>query len=118
MQSNIDDTESIMIDPNTKKIFKMATAYIHFSQTESCGWCVPCRIGSKRLGEILKRIAEGEGSLSDMAILKRIGGYMKISSRCPHGRSTGNTLLSIIDTFFSELQYQADPNLILKGGEK
>ena len=102
--------ESAATEPGDVKGLTMAISCLHFSQEQSCGTCVPCRIGSKRMMDVLERIMAGEGNPVDMAALKRLGEYMKNSSRCPHGVSTGNTLLAVTDVFQEALTYRIDSN--------
>lgn len=96
----------------TFKELGMATDCLNFSHALSCGTCVPCRIGAKRMTELLDRITNGDGSPGDIEALKRLGNYIKISSRCAHGLLIGNIMLTILDTFHDELEYKINCNIM------
>ena len=112
MKSGKSDTEITQLEANTAKVLVMASSCINFSQKESCGKCVPGRIGSKRMLEILERIKDGEGNLVDIDILERLGNYMKITSLCPHGRLMGYAMLAMITAFRDEFEHQINSNQI------
>ena len=77
--------------------------YLDFSVDESCGKCSPCRIGGRKLLNILDKIAEGKGEMDDIIKIKRISEAMKRSSLCALGQTTPNPALSIINSFYDEL---------------
>lgn len=112
MKSGKSDTEITQLEANTVKVLDTVTSCMDFSQKESCGKCVPCRIGSKRVSEIIGRIKGGDGNPEDIKILERLGSYMKATSLCPHGLATGNTLLMMISSFRDEFEHQINSNQI------
>jgi len=81
-----------------------ARFFIDFSVDESCGKCVPCRIGLKVMLNILNRIATGKGSMSDIDLLERLGKHIKDSSHCGLGKSAPNPVLSTIRYFRNEYE--------------
>jgi NADH:ubiquinone oxidoreductase subunit F (NADH-binding)/(2Fe-2S) ferredoxin len=82
----------------------MAKYFVHFTQAESCGKCVPCRVGTKRLLEILTRITEGEGREGDIERLERLSRGVKIASLCGLGQTAPNPVLSNIRYFREEFE--------------
>ncbi len=80
----------------------MAKYFVHFTQAESCGKCVPCRVGTKRLLEILTRITNGEGREGDVERLERLSKGIKTASLCGLGQTAPNPVLSNIRYFREE----------------
>ena len=78
--------------------------FLSIMESESCGKCVPCRIGSKRMLEILTRITEGSGKRGDIDLLLELGNSVKQSSLCGFGRSLPNPVLSTIHFFRDEYE--------------
>ena len=76
--------------------------YLGFSVDESCGKCAPCRIGSRQLYNILDKISKGNGELSDLDKLEKIGHAMRRASLCGLGQNTPNPILSTIHYFKEE----------------
>lgn len=91
----------IIMDQDTCMV-DIARYYLDFTQDESCGKCTPCRIGTKRLLEILNRITSGEGKEDDLERLEHWGLLIKNSSLCGLGRSAANPVLSTLRYFRSE----------------
>jgi NADH-quinone oxidoreductase subunit F len=82
----------------------MARFFIEFVQDESCGKCVPCRLGSKRMLEILERITRGEGREADLDLLDELGHVMRESAICGLGQTAANPVLSTIKYFREEYE--------------
>jgi len=80
----------------------IARFFTDFVQQESCGKCVPCRIGTKRMLEILTRITRGEGEMEDIDRLVRLGEMIQASSLCGLGQTAPNPVLSTIRYFRDE----------------
>lgn len=80
----------------------VAKYFLQFTQAESCGKCVPCRIGTKRLLEILERITKGLGKESDIELLQMLSEDIKASSLCGLGQTAPNPVLSTIKYFKDE----------------
>lgn len=80
----------------------VAKFYLEFIVEESCGKCTPCRIGNKRLLEILDRITKGKGTEEDLTELKNLAGVIRDSSLCALGQTAPNPVLSTMDNFWDE----------------
>ena len=80
----------------------IARFYLEFTLEESCGKCTPCRIGNKRLHEILEKITEGKGEPEDIERLKVLGNVIKDTSLCGLGQTSPNPILSTISNFEDE----------------
>ncbi len=88
------DEENCMVD--------IARFYLEFSQDESCGRCTPCRIGTKRILEILKRITEGHGEMEDLELLEELSYDVRDASLCGLGQTAPNPVLSTMRYFRDE----------------
>ena len=97
----------IVMDEDTCMV-DIAKFYLEFTADESCGKCTACRIGTKRLLEILTKITEGKGEPEDLVKIKEIAMHMKSSSLCALGQSAPNPVLSTIEHFLNE--YEAHVN--------
>lgn len=82
----------------------IAKFYLGFTQEESCGKCTPCRIGTKRMYEILDKITKGEGELEDLNRLERLGNNIKLSALCGLGQTAPNPVLSTMNYFRQEYE--------------
>ncbi len=82
----------------------IARFFTDFVQKESCGKCVPCRVGTRRMLEILNRIAAGQGELADLDRLARLGEMIKDSSLCGLGQTAPNPVLSTLRYFRQEYE--------------
>jgi len=90
------DEDSCMVD--------MARFFLEFVQDESCGKCAPCRIGTKRMLEILERICAGKGEKGDIERLIRLGKVIKDTALCGLGQTAPNPVLSAIRHFRAEFE--------------
>ncbi len=90
----------IMDDRNC--MVDIAKFYLEFTVEESCGKCTPCRIGNKRLLEILTKITKGEADLSDLDRLEELSNIIKDTSLCGLGQSAPNPVLSTLNYFRDE----------------
>ena len=88
------DEDNCMVD--------IAKFYLQFTVEESCGKCTPCRIGNKRLLEILTKITDGEGTEEDLDILKELAQTIKDTSLCGLGQTAPNPVLSTMKYFWDE----------------
>ncbi len=91
------DEDTCMVD--------IARFFMEFAQEESCGKCVPCRVGTRQMLEILERICAGHGKPGDIERLETLGKYVKMGSLCGLGQGAPNPVLSTI-RFFRE-EYEA-----------
>ena len=88
------DEDNCMVD--------VAKFYMEFICDESCGKCSPCRIGTKRMLEILTRITEGKGTMQDLDDLKELASNVKTNSLCGLGQTAPNPILSTMASFMDE----------------
>jgi len=86
----------------------IAKFYLEFTLEESCGKCTPCRIGNKRLHEILEKITDGNGTPEDLTKLRMLSHVIKDTSLCGLGQTSPNPVLSTLDNFIDE--YEAHVN--------
>lgn len=83
-------------------VVELARYFLDFVQKESCGKCVPCRIGTKRMLEIIERITKGKGEIDDIEKLEEIGNYIRDTSLCGLGQTSPNPVLTTIKYFRDE----------------
>ncbi len=114
------DEDNCMVD--------IAKFFLEFCVDESCGKCVPCRIGTKRLYDLLCKITDGKGTLEDIDTIEELCYHLKESALCALGQSAPNPVLSTLQYFRDEyiahvvekrcpagvcknlVQYKIDPN--------
>lgn len=80
----------------------VAKFYLEFTEEESCGKCTPCRIGTKRLLEILEKIVTGKGQIEDLNTLKTLSTVIKDTALCGLGQTAPNPILSTLEAFEEE----------------
>ncbi len=90
------DEDTCMVD--------VARFFLEFVQDESCGKCVPCRLGTKRMLEILRRITRGKGRPEDIELLEELAKVVKDASLCGLGQTAPNPVLTTIRYFKDEYQ--------------
>ena len=88
------DEDSCMVD--------IAKFFLDFTVDESCGKCTPCRIGTKRMMEILEKITSGKGTLEDIDELESLASYIKDNSLCGLGQTAPNPVLATLRFFRDE----------------
>lgn len=93
----------IVMDEDTCMV-DVARFFLEFTQDESCGKCTPCRIGTKRMLDILTRITQGKGAPSDLETLETLGQSIKRSALCGLGQSAPNPVLSTLKYFRHEYE--------------
>ena len=90
------DEDTCMVD--------VACYFLSFTQAESCGKCVPCRLGTKQMLDILQDITNGEGKLEDIDLLLNLGEQVKAGSLCGLGQTAPNPVLTTIRYFRNEYE--------------
>ncbi|MFW0860341.1 MAG: NADH-ubiquinone oxidoreductase-F iron-sulfur binding region domain-containing protein, partial [Dehalococcoidia bacterium] len=93
----------VVVDEDTCMV-DLARYFLDFTRKESCGKCVPCREGTKRMLEILTRIYQGEGREEDLALLEELATTVKDGSLCGLGQSAPNPVLTTIRYFREEYE--------------
>jgi NADP-reducing hydrogenase subunit HndC len=88
------DEDNCMVD--------MAKFFLDFTVDESCGKCSPCRIGTRRMFEILERITEGNGKIEDLDTLDELCNHVRMNSLCALGQTAPNPVLSMMKNFREE----------------
>ena len=91
----------VVMDKNTCMV-EVARFFMDFTQRESCGKCVPCREGTKRMLEILNRIVDGKGEDGDIELLKELGETISKTALCGLGKTAAGPVLSTIKYFEDE----------------
>ncbi len=90
------DEDNCMVD--------IAKFFLEFTVDESCGKCTPCRIGTKRMYEILDKITKGQGTLEDLDRLEALAKYIKDNALCGLGQTAPNPILSTLKFFRKEYE--------------
>ena len=93
----------VVMDETTCMV-DMARFFLDFTCKESCGKCIHCRVGTKRMLEILTRITEGEGKDGDIELLENLANQIKSSSLCGLGQTAPNPVLTTIRYFRNEYE--------------
>jgi NADH-quinone oxidoreductase subunit F len=88
------DEDNCMVD--------IAKFYLEFTVDESCGKCTPCRVGNKRLHEMLTKISEGKGTMEDLDAMRELAQTIKDTSLCGLGQTAPNPVLSTLNFFEDE----------------
>ncbi|MCR4924766.1 MAG: NADH-quinone oxidoreductase subunit NuoF [Clostridiales bacterium] len=90
------DEDNCMVD--------IAKFFLDFTVDESCGKCAPCRIGTKRMREILEKITDGKATLEDLDKLEKLAHYIKDNSLCGLGQTAPNPVLATLKFFRDEYE--------------
>lgn len=80
----------------------VAKFYLEFTEEESCGKCTPCRIGTKRLSELLELVCDGKAEMKHLDEMKRLSNVIKDTALCGLGQTAPNPVLSTLDAFYDE----------------
>ena len=92
----------MVVMDETSCMVAIAKFYLEFTCEESCGKCSPCRIGNKRMLEILTKITEGNGTMDDLQELRNLAAVIKDTALCGLGQTSPNPVLSTLDNFWDE----------------
>lgn len=91
----------IVMDEDTCMV-DMAKFFLEFTVDESCGKCTPCRVGTKRLLELLDKITSGKGTMEDLDSIEELCNYIKTNSLCGLGQTAPNPVLATLKFFRDE----------------
>ena len=94
----------LIVMDDTKCMVNIAKFYLEFTVSESCGKCTPCRIGTKRMLEILEKICDGQGTMHDIEKLKTLANSIVKASVCGLGQTAPNPVLSTMKYFMNEYE--------------
>ena len=94
----------VIVMDETTCMVDLARFFVNFTQAESCGKCVPCRIGTRRMLDILTRITSGEGVMEDLDRLEQLALTIKSTSLCGLGQTAPNPVLSTLKYFRHEYE--------------
>ncbi len=94
------DEDDCMVD--------VARYYLDFTVEESCGKCAPCRVGNKRLYELLGKITQGNGTREDLDYMLNLSNVIKDTSLCGLGQSSPNPVISTMENFYEEYMAHVD----------
>ncbi len=97
----------LIIMDDTKCMVSLAKFYLEFTVSESCGKCTPCRIGTKRMLEILEKLCSGEGDEYDIYKLEKLAVNIQKASICGLGQSAPNPVISTLKYFREEFREHA-----------
>jgi len=103
LQSMMGSGGMIVMDEDTCMV-DIAKFYLEFTVEESCGKCPPCRIGTKRMLEILTKITEGKGTLEDLDDLEYLATNIKRGALCGLGQTAPNPVISTLKYFRDEYE--------------
>ena len=92
----------LIVMDETSCMVDIAKFFLEFTVEESCGKCTPCRVGTKRLYEMLEKITEGNGTLEDLDKMEELCHYIKANSLCGLGQTAPNPVLSTLHFFRDE----------------
>jgi [NiFe] hydrogenase diaphorase moiety large subunit len=90
---------SIMVFGPQRNLLECMRQFTAFFVEESCGWCVPCRVGTTLLEKALQKILDGQASASDLDDLEELGVTVKTMSRCGLGQTAANPVLTTLRSF-------------------
>lgn len=97
----------LIVMDDTKCMVALAKFYLDFTVSESCGKCTPCRIGTKRMLEILERLCNGEGEELDIYKLEKLAANIQKASICGLGQTAPNPVVSTLKYFREEFRQHA-----------
>ena len=101
----------LIVMDDTKCMVNLSKFYLEFTVSESCGKCTPCRVGTKRMLEILEKLCEGKGEESDIEKLEILAQNIIKSSVCGLGQTAPNPVISTLKYFRDEfMEHAVDKN--------
>lgn len=98
----------LIIMDESSDMVDVARYFMEFCMDESCGKCVPCRVGTKMMHDLLQKICDNKGTTIDVQRLEELAGYVKEASLCGLGASAPNPLLSTLRHFRQEYESRID----------
>ncbi len=105
----------LIIMDDTSDMVDVARFFMEFCMDESCGKCVPCRVGTKMMYDLLSKVCSGKGTLRDIERLEELAVYVKETSLCGLGMSAPNPLLSTLRYYKNEYLAHIEKNKEMEG---
>jgi len=105
----------LIVMDETSCMVDVAKFFIEFCMSESCGKCVPCRVGTVQIYNVLKRITEGKGKPTDIGLLEELCDLVKNTSLCGLGQTAPNPVLSTLNYFMDEYRAHIDDKVCPAG---
>lgn len=99
---------SIMVFGPERDVLEVVRAFVDFFRDESCGYCTPCRVGTRLMQIGLDKVQQGRGGARDLEYLHELGTIMKTMSRCGLGQTAGNPVLSSLGNLRGEYEKRLD----------
>lgn len=96
--------DGVVILDDRVDVLDVARAYLDVVQGESCGKCVPCRMGTRVVADVLRRIADGRGQDEDLESIRRLAGFIRAGSLCELGHTSMDALLHLLDHYEPEFR--------------
>ena len=93
--SVIGSTGKLILEENTCTV-DLARYFLEYTQQESCAACLPCRIGTKRLLEIMERVVDGRADVRDLSLLEMLGRAIGPAAKCDLGRMAGRVIANLV----------------------
>lgn len=90
---------SVIVFGPARDLLDCMQQFVEFFAEESCGWCVPCRVGTTLLTKMMAKVLEGRGTQSDLDALATLGNTVKTMSRCGLGQTAANPILTTLQNF-------------------
>jgi bidirectional [NiFe] hydrogenase diaphorase subunit len=94
----------MIVMDETSSMVDVARYFMEFCMSESCGKCVPCRVGTYQMHELLNKIAAGQGTAADLALLEELCEVVQMTSLCGLGQTAPNPVLSTLQYFRHEYE--------------
>jgi len=95
---------SVLVIDDSHNMVDILVSIMEFFAHESCGKCVPCREGTRRMADLIGKIAKGEGTEQDLELVSKLAGYMKTSCFCMLGQSATTAISSALNLFEEDFQ--------------
>jgi bidirectional [NiFe] hydrogenase diaphorase subunit len=96
------DSGGMIVMDETSCMVDVAKFFMDFCRTESCGKCVPCRVGTTHMHNLLTKITDGSATLDDLAMLEALSEMVKATSLCGLGQTAPNPVVSTLRFFRDE----------------
>ena len=96
-------TGAVIVIGEGRNLFAIATNIVRFFRNESCGKCVPCRVGSEKAVQLLEEVSSGSASPAELAVLPELGETLEQTSICGLGQVALNPILSMMQHFPEEV---------------